>query len=337
MSNAAVVETPTKADQTINLFDVGCLINLNIGTWSGRKMCTVTDYRKMGLDPDKLPEDIVNLGRKLLVPKNELQVMTKIEQRARSYLSNWSVPFGAVNSHFVPISMLPSVEAHLKGLREEFFKCVDSFVSRFGDMKKAVQEQYGEFWNKCLKTHYPSNPASLREKFKFDWFTFEIAGMDSIQEASLEDLVGKDKSRQERLQVQREKMQEQVGNFVEQYVDAMRTETIEFCELMTARVNGQTYKDEEKPKELTPRSLSMFKKYVDRFKQMNIFGDQEIEKMLTEFSSQFMDVGTVPSDLESADIKKGITKTLEAIRKKAASQGEEGSKFINSLKRKVVI
>jgi len=233
--------------------------------------------------------------------------------------------------------MLPSVEAHLKGLQEEFFKYVDSFVSRLNDMKKAVQEKYGEFWNKCLKTHYPSSQVLLREKFKFDWFTFEIAGMDSIQETNLEDLVGKDKSRQERLKVQREKMREQVGNFVEQYVDAMRTETVEFCELMTARVNGQTYKDEEKPKELTPRSLSMFKKYVDRFKQMNIFGDQEIEKMLTEFNSQFMDVGTVPSDLDSTAIKKGITKTLEAIRKKAASQGEEGSKFIKSLKRKVVI
>lgn len=317
MSNTAVVETPTKADQTINLFDVGRLINLGIGTWSGCKMCSAADYRKMGLDPDKLPNGIVNLGKKLLVPKNELQVMTKIEQRARSYLSNWSVLFRAVNSHFIPTSMLPNIEAHLKELQEEFFKCVDSFVSRFGDMKKTIQQSHGEFWDKCLKTHYPSNPALLREKFKFDWFIFEI------KEAS------KDKSRQ--------KMQEQIGNFVEQYVCAMRTETIEFCELMTARVNEQTYKDEEKPKELTPRSLAMFKKYIDRFRQMNIFGDQEIEKALTEFSSQFMNVGTVPSDLDSADIRKGITKTLEAIRKKAASQGEEGSKFIKSLKRKVVI
>lgn len=312
-----VVETPTQADQTINLFDVGVLINLGIGTWSGRKMCSAADYRKMGLDPDKLPNDIVNLGRKLLVPKNELQVMTKIEQRARSYLSNWSVPFGAVNSHFIPITILPSVETHLKDLQKEFFERVDSFVSRFSDMKKTIQQSHGEFWNKCLKNHYPSNPASLRNKFKFDWFVFEI------KEAS------KDESKQ--------KMQEQVGNFVEQYVSVMRTETIAFCDLMTARVNGQTYKDEERPKELTPRSLSMFKKYVDRFKQMNIFGDQEIEKMLTEFSSQFMNVGTVPSDLDSVDIKQGITKTLEIIRKKAESQGGEGSKFINSLKHKVVI
>ena len=314
MSNTAVVEKPT---QTIQLFSVGCLINLGIGTWSGKKMCTAADYKSVGLDSNKLPTDIVNLGRKLLVEKNELQVMTKIEQRARSYLANWSVPFRAVNSHFIPTSILPSVEAHLKELQEEFFKCVDSFVSRFGDMKKTIQQSHGEFWDKCLKTHYPSNPALLREKFKFDWCTFEI------KEAS------EDRSRQ--------KMQEQVGSFVEQYVDAMRAETIEFCGLMTARVNGQTYKDEEKPKELTPRSLAMFKKYINRFRQMNIFGDQEIEKVLTEFNSQFMDVGTVPSDLDSATIKKGVTETLEAIRKKAASQGEEGSKFINSLKRKVVI
>ncbi|KKL98618.1 hypothetical protein LCGC14_1822640, partial [marine sediment metagenome] len=173
MSSTASQET----HDTIQLFSIGCLINLGIGTWSGQKMCSAADYRKIGLDPDKLPNGIVNLGRKLLVPKTELQIITKIEQRARSYLSNWSVPFKAVNSHFIPTNILPSIEAHLKELQEEFFERVDSFVSRFDDMKKAVKERYGDFWNKCLKTHYPSNPASLREKFKFDWFTFEIAGM----------------------------------------------------------------------------------------------------------------------------------------------------------------
>lgn len=337
MSNAVATETPAKVDQIINLFDVGCLFNLNIGTWSGRKMLTEDDLRKVGINPSGLPKDIVNFGRKLLVPKSELQVMTKIEQRARSYLANWSVPFGAVNSHFVPITMLPSVEQHLTELKEEFFKAVDSFVSRFADMKKSVQETHNSFWEKCLKNHYPVNPKALREKFKFEWFTFEIAGMHAVQEANMEELVGKDKAKQERLQAQRKKMEEQAGKFVKEYVTVMRQETVEFCELMTARVNNRPYGDEEKAKQLTPRSLAMFKKYVDRFSQMNIFGDKDIETMLSEFRDKFLDVGTVPSDLEGGSIKQGITETLATIRAKAVQQGESTSEFIGSLKRKVVV
>ncbi len=337
MSDTMVTEKSQGVDQTINLFDVGCLFNLNIGTWSGRKMLTEADLKKVGIDPTGLPKDIVNYGRKLLVPKSELQVMTKIEQRARSYLSHWSVSFGAVNSHFVPFAMLPSVEQHLKDLKKEFYEAVDSFVPRFSDMKQIIQEKYGDFWEKCLKNHYPSNPRDLREKFKFEWFTFEIAGMRSIQEVSIEELAGKDRLRQERLKAQQEKMQEEVGSFVEEYVNVMRKETVEFCELMTARINGNVYGDEKEAKQLTPRSLAMFKKYVDRFKQMNIFGDQETENMLVEFRDKFLDVGIVPSDLEGANIKKGITETLASIKSQALNEGEDASQFINSLKRKVII
>jgi len=337
MSETLTAQSPTKADRSIHLFDVGCLFNLNIGTWSGRKMLTNDDLIKVGIDPSGLPKDIVNYGRKLLVPKSELQVMTKIEQRARSYLANWSVPFGAVNSHFVPAKMLPTVEQHLKDLEKEFFVAVDSFVGRFQDMKNTIQERHGDFWEKCLKNHYPSNPQGLREKFKFEWFTFEIAGMNSVQESSIEELMGTDKVKQERLKTQRQKMENEVGNFVGEYVDVMRKETIEFCELMTARVNNRPYKDEDKAKQLTPRSLSMFKRYVDRFRQMNIFGDEEIEGMLVEFRDKFLDVGTAPSDLEGSNIKQGITETLAAIRAKAVEQGEDTSQFISSLKRKVII
>ncbi len=331
------VELPQVDQDTISLFSVGTLVNLRIGTWSGRKMLSRQDMTSVGIDPDALPKDIVNLGRKLLVPKSELQVMTHLEQRARKYLAKWSVPFGIADCHFVPMNMLEDVEGELKSIKEAFFKGVDSFILRFGDMRDVVKDKHPEFWEKCLRQHYPPTPELLRKKFKFDWYMFRIAGMNSIQESDLTNILAGEEVKQERVKELRGQMQGEVSNFVNEYATSMRTETIKFCELMTARVNGQPYGEEIESKKLTPRSLSMFKKYVDRFKNMNIFGDQEIEKMLNQFRDQFLDLGVKPSDLDSHHMKSSITSSLAEIRKAASLEGEGTSQFLGQLKRKITL
>lgn len=325
------LEKPQLDNDTINLFDVGCLVNLSIGSWSGRKMLSKADYISMGLDPDKLPSDLANLGRKLLVTKSEIQRFSHLEQRARKYLSRWSVPFSAVGSHFVPIKMLGEVQSSLEEIQKEFFVAVDSFISRFGDIREEVQEKYKDFWDKCLKNCYPSTPEALRRYFRFEWHFYKIAGLNAIQESTITDIQASEEVKKEKVSALRSKMSEEVSSFAKEYVDAMRAETIKFCDLMSARINGKPFGDEEEPKQLTPRSLAMFKNYVDRFKNMNIFGDNEIQKMLEEFRTNFFDLGVTPKDLDNDQMKQSITTSLSKIRNLAK---EEGSSI---LKRKIVI
>lgn len=335
--NPTLSQKPNIKQDTVNLFDVGVLVNLRVSHWSARKMISRNDLISVGYDPDQLPSDICNLGRKLLVPKAEIQALMNIEQRARKSLERWSVPFGIASAHFVPLKMLPTVEAQIKELKEEFFDRVDSFITRFDELVKKVKSDHPDFWEKCLKNHYPSNPAALRERFQFDWYIFRIAGMDSIEETSVEEIVAKQTVQDERTQELRTTMQSEVGKFVEEYVNSMRGETIRFCDLMTARINGKPFGDETDSKRFTPKSISCFRNYVDRFRQMNVFGDEEIEKMLFEFQTTFLTTGTAPQDLESNTIKTSVSEALEAIRNKAAAEGEGGSKFIGELQRKVVL
>jgi len=333
----AVENQPKVKKDTINLFEVGCLVNLSIRMWSGRKMLTRSDLARVGYDPEALPKDIVNLGRKLMVPKAELQALTQIEQRARKALERWSVPFGIANAHFVPSTMLLSVEQEIEELKEEFFKRVDSFIARFEDLKKEVRSAHPEFWKKCLKGHYPHNPHALREHFKFDWYTFQIAGLGSIEETSVEEVIAKQKVQTEREVELRTQMRDAVGEFVGDYVTSMRDETVRFCELMSARINGKPFGDEEESKQLTPKSISCFRKYIDRFRSMNIFEDEDIEQMLSDFRDTFLDEGVRPQDFESATVASSVSDALEAIRDKAAAEGESGSKFIGELKRRVIL
>lgn len=335
--STTTVQKPSVDQDTINLFSVGCLGNLRIRTWSGRKMLTRADLVRMGYDPDKLPQDIVNLGRKLMVPRSELQVLTNIEQRARKALERWSVPFGIASAHFIPIKMLPTVECQIKELREEFFTRVDSFIARFDDLIKTVKDAHPDFWDKCLKGHYPANPKAVRSRFQFDYYTFKIAGMGSIEETSVDEIIAQQKVQDERTQELRTQMKDEVGEFVSEYVTSMRNETVRFCDLMAARISGKPYRDETDSKKLTPKSISCFRDYVDRFRSMNIFGDGEIEKALSDFRDTFLDSGVAPQDFESATIKGSVTKALEAIRTKAAAEGQSGSRFIGELKRRVIL
>jgi len=322
----------------INLFELGYLVDLSIGSWSGRKMITMRDLRKLGFDTAKLPPAITNPGRKLLVPKQELLVINRIEQRARTYLDQWSVPFGIGNSHFVPLSVLPEVEEQLKGLRAEFFAAVNSFIARFDQMKQAVNQAHPEFWENCLKDVYPPDPTVLRDRFRFRWFFFKVAGAGVTAEGvTLEEAQAADRVAGEREREMREKMKAEVGNFVEEYVSAMRGETVRFCDLLSARINGTPFEDEEKPKKLTPRSLKYFRKYVDRFRRFNIFGDDEIEKMLAAFRSEFMGGEETPKNFQGDGVKSAVTEALAKIRVKAANDSEQTSKFVNRLRRRVVI
>jgi len=328
--------SPQTSQETINLFQLGCLVNLRIRMWGGRKLLTRQDLLKVGLDPDKLPSDLCNFGRKLLVSKAELDVLTRLAQSARNCLDKWSIPFPISNAHFIANKMIPTVEAQLKEIQKEYNEAVDSFIVRFSEMRDKVRQDHPEFWEKCLKNCYPSTPEILRSKYSLDWFKFRVAGIDT-EEVTTEEIIAQEEVKKERMGELRSQMQQEVGNFVEQYVQTMRGETIKFCELLSARINGKPYGDEEEPKKLTGRALSAFQKYVDRFKNMNIFGDSEVEKMLNEFRDNFLASETTSEDFDNSMVKDSATQALAAIRKLASEEGEEASSFINQLKRKIII
>jgi len=323
--------------ETINLFDVGVLVNLRIRSWSGRKMVTVADMAKLDVNIDAIPDELVNLGRKLMVPKKEIRKLGQIEQQARQALDRWSVPFGIASASFVPLKMMPTVNQQLQDLKNEYYTRVDSFVSRFDELVAKVRNDHPNFWEKCLKNHYPDNKQVLREKFKFEWFTFQVAGIDNFAEVTIEEAIAMQNTVAAKEKELKSQMKEEVRGFVKEYVEAMRGETLRFCELMSARVTGSIYRDEDDVKQLTPRSIGCFRRYIDRFSQMNIFGDDKIEEMLRDFRRQFLSDGITPSDFEAETVKNGVKTTLDKIISVAAMESESANKFVGELQRRVTL
>lgn len=319
----------------INLFDLGCLVQVSVGMWSARKMLTKADLQKVGVDPTGVPDDICNLGRKILVPKEEIAKFTSIEQQARSFLGRWAFQFGIGSAYFVPATALPDVQDRLEALKNEYMKAVDSFIGRFEQMKETIQARHPEFWSRCLRPHYPRDATSLRERFYFKYFVFKVAGLGETEATSVEEAVAMHAAIQERTRLLKEQMSQEVGEFVEQAVSTLRTETVRFCDLVMARVNGMPMDGEEEPKKLTGRSLVCFKKYVDWFQQMNLFGDNQIESMLSEFRQTYLDPFTSPASLQTPVMQQQITERMAEIRKLAAAENGAMSSFIHMAKRRI--
>jgi hypothetical protein len=319
----------------INLFDLGCLVQVSVGMWSARKMLTKADLKKVGVDPRGVPDDLCNLGRKILVPKEEVAKFTSIEQQARSFLSRWAFQFGIGSAYFVPATALPDVQERLEDLKSQYAQAVDSFLGRFEQMKEVIQARHPEFWSRCLRPHYPRDAASLRERFYFKYFVFKVAGLGETQEMSVEEAMTTHAAVQERTRLLKEQMSHEVGEFVEQAVGTLRSETVRFCDLVVARVNGTALEGEEEPKKLTGRSLICFKRYVEWFQQMNLFGDDQIESMLADFRSTYLDPFSSPANLQTPVMQQQITERMAEIRKLAAAESGEMSPFIRMAKRRI--
>jgi len=318
------------SEKTVNLFDLGCLVQINIGFWSGRKMLTNNDMVSVGIDPGRLPKDICNLGRKLLVPQHEIGVFLSVEQQARNFLKRWSIPFGIASANFVPISKLHEVTQKLDEYKATYYSLVDSFIKRFEAAKTKLQSEHPDFWEKCLRQHYPSSAESLRSRFYFRYFVFRVANINAIDEVDADEVVAKNAEMQKR-------MKEEVDKLVNETVCTLRNETVKFCDLVIARVNGSPYGDEEEGKKLTKRSLTSFRKYVDWFREMNVFGDKDIEKMLDEFKSTYLSDLTTPQEIQNAQVANAIVDHMNKIR--AMAQGDSGGvdEVLNIAKRKIEI
>lgn len=297
----------------MKLFEQGALCSLNISRWSGTIQLSRQDMKALGINPDALPKELTTNGKKSLISPIELSSITRIESKARSYLSYKSTHFILPGCVFVPKGFFKEVEDKLSDLAKEYSKAVDEFILKFDTLKNNVKEKYPEFWGKTLKNFYPENPQILRSKFDFRFHFFKIDSLDAQKH---------------------EQMQKEVQEFVGEYVGAMRHRTIEFCNLMEARLLGRPFGDEEETKQLTGKSLSSFRKYIDDFSKLNIFGDSEIETLLTSFRKDHMNEFNTVETFDNNLVKSAVVKALDVIRNKASNL-DEGSKFIDSLKRKI--
>jgi len=274
------------------LFKDGILVALNIGKWSAAKKLNPDD---LGLSNEQVPE-FVRLGRKLLIPEEERNKFTQIENNARNALERNSFAFPVGNARFVPRQKILEVDAKLREYQTSYLGAMESFLDRYHLIRDEMLQKYSEYRDR-LEPFYPA-AHQIRRLFSFSWNAFEI-GESGLRE-------GETVEAYERF---KENLKSQFDQFLNEVVIDLRFQVQECCLRVAERVargeivNGNSIK-----------SLNMI---IDKFMTLNFVGDNKTEGQLKSLRAtlQTTDVDALK---ESEELRKQLGAMAAGIAKEAA-------------------
>jgi len=241
-------------------FKDGVLLTLNVSKWSGAKKLEPSD---LGLSPEDIP-DFMRLGKKLLIPENERNSFTQVENNARNFLDRWSFPFPVGGARFVPRDRLVDTAAHLEQYKALFQSTVLSFLDRYEQIKREMLQNYPLYADK-LEPYYPARNV-IERKFSFTWAIFEITDTKMNETTSQEVIEAYERFKRE--------LQEKFDLFLEDVVIDMRATVAESCEKLSTRIiNGEV---------VTANTIKSVKETIEHFQELNFIGDHSIDEKLAE-------------------------------------------------------
>jgi hypothetical protein len=315
------VQPDTAAPDTepLNLYKLGMLFTIRCRYWSCR---AGNDADELNLTPDRIDaRAIASFGTKdLLDPEKTRKRFQAIEKKARHALEKCSRPFAAANAHFVPWNQVQTVIEQLEALQKEFDEAVQQFIADYPQLRADWQILHPEIPDAC----YPL-PFALSGKFSLTWHAFKVTGapqLSPVEDIEME--LEERRARDEQVRLMEENLQRDCQQFVEQYVLGFRSEVADFCDQVIAqqgKVHGKT--------------LNAIRDRIDRFHQMNVFGDADAAQKLARLKAQIS--GLTGQDLaQQSDVAAKLNRACQTL-KNTMLDAAKVSQLTGRLKRRVVL
>lgn len=307
----------------------GFLIDLSVSHWAGQAKLSEADLGLEGLTD----ADLHRLGRRQLIPRDEIAKITKVESRARARLAHVSYVFPIGGARFVPAKVLGNLLADLSLMRTEFNAEVDAFCARYDTMREAAHTEWlanakrikdelkkDDEWLAAFEARLGSSypPVDkVRESFGMEWSLFQfalpqglhtqlISATDAVQAAQLAEEA-------------RRKLEDQISGFVGEAAMELRRRTAELC----THVANQVIKSGDKVSE---RTLEPLRELIGQFRSLDFTGDADFAAQLDTLQKEWLGGGKgagIAKDLrESADYRVALSKALTAVADKAVEKSE---------------
>lgn len=137
------------------------LLEISMSVWSGRKQDKqATADAASANNADK---NILNTTKQLLGDCPELEAVRKFAANTRNFVYSSTTAWGDLGQRAFPMSRFPSLHKELDGLKQEFDRLVNEFLSVYEFRRSNAQAKLGSLYN---PDEYPS-AESLRGRFRF--------------------------------------------------------------------------------------------------------------------------------------------------------------------------
>lgn len=137
------------------------LLELSISVWSGRKQDKqATADAATANNADKR---MLNTTKQILGECPELEALRKFAGNTRNFVYSSTTAWGDLGQRAFPMSRFPGLHKELDGLKQEFDRLVDEFLSVYEFRRTTAQAKLGSLYN---PDEYPS-AETLRGRFRF--------------------------------------------------------------------------------------------------------------------------------------------------------------------------
>ncbi len=304
----------------------GVLINVSVRYWRATRKLNAED---LGLDPDTVTDRLINLGHKKLLPREALEPFALVESRTHSLIEASTFPFLNGLGHFLPNAKLGEVTERLRSLEIEFGRARESFLSRYGELRRQAAADWSEVAKRLvadpdrlvatIEAAFP-DVARMQRAFGFETHLFQLRAPEGL------DLALVSQGEQEQVIAARQKAAEQAAaqihrgaeRFVADCVAALREQTSRLCHDMLESIRtGKTG--------VHQKTLNRLIRFIDEFKQLNFVGDRDMEARLEQVRQEYL-VRSAEDYRDDAAARTRLEQGLESLAQTARDLAEQDSR-----------
>jgi hypothetical protein len=280
-----------------DLFLKGSLVDLDLSIWSARALIKAED---LGIQKTEAVIKAISLGHHKLIQRKALKEITRIGSVARAVVDAASLSFSVIHgTRFVPELRLETLIETLKRLRNEFDDAVARFVESYDEkieetlpiIRTAMEDvnwdhPTAERAMLRIREAYPSRE-QVAGKFKLRWSVYAITSAKKSAYSDDSDI--------------RNAIRDMVSGLREE-VSAKLAELLEFV---------------SKGGKLSKRSIDSAIKTLDRAEEINVLGDEVLDRQIGLIRSILSDETSVLVMKRLEEIKASLGSGMEEAVSKA--------------------
>ena len=293
---------------TSDIFKEGTLINVTIGFWEGKVR---QDAKDVEITHSDLDNNVYTPGFKWLIPEKYTRPFGRFRSRLNSVMDRMSfkVP-GMRGSRFVPKGAYPAIRQFLVREKELFFAECERFIEIYPDVVKEQKDLFNARYPEhtgVMDQLYP--PASIiKDKFSYSWTPYSWAHTEIAE-------IARDA---------KEQLEERSRQLVYDSAIQIRQHIIDATEsVVNAIQKGKNT--------VNIRAVSAFSQRLCQLKQLNLFNDPEIDKILKGATDTLSSVSSwKKEDIDETDIESKLSDMVRSLKSEVTSIEGNPEEFLVS-------
>lgn len=262
-------------------------------TWLGTSKTLTPEQKARAAETFQAEGRCLSAGKKLLDQRHPaFKAVTRVRNRATAYWKGISLPYPEPGLRLLRREDIEAFDERMRAFRAELAEAVAGLEAHYEELKAAARQRLGRLYNPA------DYPETLRDQFALEWDFPSLEPPDYLRQLHPE------LYRQECRRVAA-RFDEAVRLAEEAFVD----ELSQLVAHLGERLSGE---DDGKPKVFRDSAVGNLREFFDRFAQLNVRSNNQLEELVEEARRIVAGVG--PQQLrENRPLRQRVAGELETV------------------------